>query len=122
ELIGALALDDLRGTDVDFRERIHKVRPHGGQLETASNLRKLLEGSQIRESHRDCTRVQDAYSLRCVPQVHGAVRDTLAHCREVMEIETNSAVDNPLVFPRPAQAVHGAGSLDMDEGDILSGG
>src|SRR5205814_5116950 len=128
ELIGALALDDLRGTDVDFRERIHKVRPHGGQLETASNLRKLLEGSQIRESHRDCTRVQDAYSLRCIPQVHGAVRDTLAHCREVMEVEINSAVDNPLVFP---SSIHvGADALvrptersaTLTDGDILSGG
>ena len=58
----------------------------------------MLEGSQIRESHRECGRVQDAYSLRCIPQVHGAVRDTLAHCREVFEIEANSAVDNPLVF------------------------
>ncbi len=70
----------------------------------------MLEGSQIRESHRDCGRVQDAYSLRCIPQVHGAVRDTLAHCREVFETEANSAVDNPLVFmvdrvgraPRPS--------------------
>src|SRR5437667_7813066 len=98
DVIGALSLDALRGTDVAFDERIHKVRPHSGQLETASNLRKLLEGSQIRESHRVCTRVQDAYSLRCIPQVHGAVRDTLAHCRQVFETEANSAVDNPLVF------------------------
>src|SRR5437667_4444261 len=98
DVIGALTLDALRGTDVAFDERIHKVRPHSGQLETASNLRKLLEGSQIRESHRVCTRVQDAYSLRCIPQVHGAVRDTLAHCRQVFETEANSAVDNPLVF------------------------
>ena len=65
----------------------------------AHNLRLMLEGSDIRESHRDCGKVQDAYSLRCIPQVHGAVRDTLAHCREVFEIEMNSAVDNPLVFP-----------------------
>ena len=81
-----------------FDERIHRARPHPGQLKTAANLRLLLEGSELRESHRDCGRVQDAYSLRCIPQVHGAVRDTLAHCREVMEIEANSAVDNPLVF------------------------
>ena len=122
DVIGAMTLDALRGTDVAFDARIHKARPHPGQLRTAEHLRKLLEGSALRESHRDCARVQDAYSLRCMPQVHGAVRDTLAHCREVMEIETNSAVDNPLVFPRPAQAVHGVGSADMDEGDILSGG
>ncbi len=80
-------------------------------MKTAANLRLLLEGSELRESHRDCGRVQDAYSLRCIPQVHGAVRDTLAHCRGVMEIEANSAVDNPLVF------LTGNG-----EGDVISGG
>src|SRR5438093_13015547 len=128
DVIGALTLDSLRGTDVAFDERIHKVRPHSGQLETASNLRKLLEGSQIRESHRVCTRVQDAYSLRCIPQVHCAVRDTLAHCREVMEIEINSAVDNPLVFPAAAHVGTGASPAQAErssaaaEGDILSGG
>ncbi len=100
DVIGALSLDALRGTDAAFDARIHQVRPHPGQLRTAENLRRLLEGSQIRESHRDCARVQDAYSLRCMPQVHGAVRDTLAHCRRVMETEINSAVDNPLVFAK----------------------
>src|SRR5205823_3331990 len=125
-VIGALTLDALRGTDVAFDERIHKVRPHSGQLETASNLRKLLEGSQIRESHRVCTRVQDAYSLRCIPQVHGAVRDTLAHCREVMEIEINSAVDNPLVFVGAAHVEAGALTRPAErsaaESAVLSGG
>ena len=117
DVIGALTLDALRGTDAAFDARIHQVRPHPGQLRTAENLRRLLEGSQIRESHRDCGRVQDAYSLRCMPQVHGAVRDTLAHCRRIMETEINSAVDNPLVFAaaRPGEK-NGAG------GDILSGG
>jgi len=115
DVIGALTLDALRGTDVAFDERIHKVRPHNGQLTTAANLRKMLEGSQLRESHRDCDRVQDAYSLRCMPQVHGAVRDTLTHCREVMEIEMNSAVDNPLVFVKNPKQSDG-------EGDVLSGG
>src|SRR3989442_751939 len=104
DVIGALTLDALRGTDVAFDERIHKVRPHSGQLTTAAHLRKMLEGSQLRESHRDCARVQDAYSLRCMPQVHGAVRDTLAHCREVMEIEVNSAIDKPLAFPAYSKA------------------
>lgn len=98
DVIGALTLDALRGTDVAFDERIHRARPHAGQIKTAANLRRMLEGSHIRESHRECGRVQDAYSLRCIPQVHGAVRDTLAHCREVFETEANSAVDNPLVF------------------------
>ena len=97
-MLGGLCCDALKGTDAAFDERIHKARPHRGQIKSAANLRRMLEGSQIRESHRDCGRVQDAYSLRCIPQVHGAVRDTLAHCREVFEIEANSAVDNPLVF------------------------
>jgi len=111
DVVGALTLDSLHGTDVAFDPRIQKVRPHAGQAHTAGNLTHMLSGSQIRESHRACTRVQDAYSLRCMPQVHGAVRDTLAHCRRVFDIEMNSAVDNPLVFP----AKDGSG-------DILSGG
>jgi histidine ammonia-lyase len=114
DVIGALSLDALRGTDVAFDERIHKARPHHGQLRSAANLRKMLEGSQLRESHRDCDRVQDAYSLRCMPQVHGAVRDTLAHGRGVMETESNSAVDNPLVFL--------TGRNNNGEADVLSGG
>jgi len=126
DVIGAMTLDALRGTDVAFDERIHRARPHRGQIKSAANLRKLLQGSAIRESHRDCQRVQDAYSLRCIPQVHGAVRDTLAHCREVMEIEINSAVDNPLVFcagagtaapGRPPERASAAG-----DAAILSGG
>src|SRR5271169_3768428 len=99
DVIGALTVDALKGTDVAFDERIHNARPHAGQLLVAQNLRRMLEGSLIRESHRECQVVQDAYSMRCIPQVHGAVRDTLMHCREVFEIEMNSAVDNPLVFP-----------------------
>jgi histidine ammonia-lyase len=113
DVIGGLSCDALKGTDTAFDERIHKARPHGGQVRTAANLRHMLEGSQIRESHRDCGRVQDAYSLRCIPQVHGAVRDTLEHCRGVFETEANSAVDNPLVFiTDPKNA----------EGDVISGG
>ena len=98
DVIGGLSCDALKGTDTAFDERIHKARPHNGQIKSASNLRKMLEDSAIRESHRNCGRVQDAYSLRCIPQVHGAVRDTLAHCRSIFETEANSAVDNPLVF------------------------
>ena len=113
DVLGGLCCDALKGTDAAFDERIHKARPHNGQMKTAANLRKMLEGSQIRESHRECGRVQDAYSLRCIPQVHGAVRDTLAHCREVFEIEANSAVDNPLVFITDAK---------NSEGDVISGG
>jgi histidine ammonia-lyase len=113
DVLGGLCCDALKGTDAAFDERIHKARPHSGQIKTAANLRKMLEGSQIRESHRECGRVQDAYSLRCIPQVHGAVRDTLAHCREVFETEANSAVDNPLVFITDA---------NNSEGDVISGG
>jgi histidine ammonia-lyase len=113
DVLGGLCCDALKGTDTAFDERIHQARPHAGQTKTAANLRLMLEGSQIRESHRDCGRVQDAYSLRCIPQVHGAVRDTLAHCRGVFEIEANSAVDNPLVFlTDPKNAA----------GDVISGG
>jgi histidine ammonia-lyase len=113
DVIGGLSCDALKGTDAAFDERIHKARPHSGQIKTAANLRRMLEGSQIRESHRECGRVQDAYSLRCIPQVHGAVRDTLAHCREVFEIESNSAVDNPLVFITDPK---------KSAGDVISGG
>ena len=115
DVIGAMSCDALKGTDVAYDDRIQKARPHPGQIRTASNLRRLLEASEIRESHRDCGRVQDAYSLRCIPQVHGAVRDTLSHCRAVFEREINSAVDNPLVFVKNPKAVDG-------EGDVLSGG
>ena len=127
DVLGGLCCDALQGTDAAFDERIHKARPHAGQMKTAANLRKMLEGSQIRESHRNCGRVQDAYSLRCIPQVHGAVRDTLAHCREVFEVEANSAVDNPLVFIT-ARVGTGAFARPASEasasitGDIISGG
>jgi histidine ammonia-lyase len=113
DVLGGLCCDALKGTDTAFDERIHQARPHGGQIESAANLRKMLEGSEIRESHRTCGRVQDAYSLRCIPQVHGAVRDTLVHCRNVFEIEANSAVDNPLVFITDAK---------NSVGDVISGG
>jgi histidine ammonia-lyase len=113
DVLGGLCCDALKGTDAAFDERIHKARPHAGQMKTAANLRRMLEGSAIRESHRACGRVQDAYSLRCIPQVHGAVRDTLAHCRRVFETEANAAVDNPLVFITDA---------NNSEGDVISGG
>ncbi len=98
EVIGAMTLDALRGTPRAFDPRIHEARPHPGQLASATRLRALLEGSEIRQSHVGCQRVQDAYSLRCIPQIHGPVRDALAEARRVFEIEINSATDNPLVF------------------------
>jgi histidine ammonia-lyase len=94
----AMTLDALRGTPRAFDARIHDARPQSGQRRSAANLRSLLEGSEIRQSHITCRRVQDAYSLRCAPQVHGAVRDTVAEARRVFTIELNSVTDNPIVF------------------------
>jgi histidine ammonia-lyase len=108
DVVGALTLDALEGTDVAFDPRIHAARPHPGQAASARNLRRLLEGSAVRESHRACGRVQDAYSLRCMPQVHGAVRDALEYVVRAHLTEMNSATDNPMVF--------------AETGEILSGG
>ena len=109
DVAGAMTLEALRGTPVAFDERIHRARPHPGQIEVASHLRELLHDSEIRSSHlENDPRVQDAYSLRCMPQVHGAVRGALGHAREIVETETGSATDNPLVF--------------TETGEVLSGG
>ncbi len=100
DVIGSMTLDALKGTPSAFDERLHDLaRPHAGQIESARNLRRLNAGSEIRESHRTGdSRVQDAYSLRCMPQVHGASRGVVKHVRDVLEVEMNSATDNPLVF------------------------
>ncbi|HXG65481.1 MAG TPA: histidine ammonia-lyase, partial [Blastocatellia bacterium] len=110
DVAGALSLEALKGTPVAFDHKIHAVRPHPGQMKSARRLRELIEGSEIRESHRDRAvdpRVQDAYALRCMPQVHGAVRDALAHTRRIFEIEINSATDNPLIFPEAGEVLSG---------------
>jgi histidine ammonia-lyase len=112
DVAGAMSLDALLGTPVAFDPRIQQARPHPGQIAAAAHLTSLMQGSDIRESHREhCSRVQDAYCLRCMPQVHGAVCGALAHVASVLETEAGSATDNPLVFP------DGKGS-----GDVLSGG
>jgi histidine ammonia-lyase len=98
DVAGAMSLDALRGTPAAFDPRVHGVRPHPGHGACAANLVRLLEGSAIRESHRACPRVQDPYSLRCMPQVHGACRTAIAYARRALEIEANAATDNPLVF------------------------
>jgi histidine ammonia-lyase len=113
DVLGAMTLDALHGTDAAFDQRIHSARRHAGQTKVAANLRRLIAGSEIRQSHVNCGRVQDAYSLRCIPQVHGAVRDTLEFCARTFEVEMNSAVDNPLVFVR---------NKETAEGDVVSGG
>lgn len=107
DVAGALSLDALRGSPVAFDERLQAARAHPGQLASARNLARLNRGSAIRESHRDCPRVQDAYSLRCMPQVHGAARDAFAHARRVFEIELNAVTDNPLVFVREGEVISG---------------
>ncbi len=98
DVVCALTLDALAGTDAAFDPAVHRARPHPGQSASARRLHSLLRDSAIRESHRSCGRVQDAYSLRCTPQVHGAVRDALAHVAGVVSVELNSATDNPMVF------------------------
>jgi histidine ammonia-lyase len=108
DLAGAMSLEALKGSPVAFDERIHQARPHPGQLQVAERLSRFLRESEIRQSHIDCGRIQDAYSLRCMPQVHGPVRESIEYVREVAGIEINSATDNPLVF--------------ADGGDVLSGG
>jgi histidine ammonia-lyase len=107
DVAAALSLDALRGTPVAFDARIQKLRPYDGQLRSAENIRRLNEGSEIRESHVACGKVQDAYSLRCTPQVHGAVRDALAYVRRVFETELNAGTDNPLVFAAEGEVVSG---------------
>ena len=115
EVVGALALEALRGTPVAFDARLQAVRGQRGQQASAARLRTLMQGSAIRRSHRHCGRVQDAYCLRCMPQVHGAVRDVLDHVAGVLHVESGSATDNPLVFPQPS-------SETSDRGAVLSGG
>jgi histidine ammonia-lyase len=108
DVAGAMSLEALRGTPVAFDERIQAVRPHPGQAAVAAHMRVLLRDSEIRRSHlENDPRVQDAYSLRCIPQVHGAVRTALAHAVEIVEIETGSATDNPLVFPETGEVISG---------------
>ncbi len=107
DVAGALTLDALRGSPLAFDPRVHKARPHPGQIQSARNMARLNQGSTIRRSHLDCPRVQDAYSLRCMPQVHGAVRDAIDYARRVFEIEMNSATDNPLVFTREGEVISG---------------
>jgi histidine ammonia-lyase len=108
DVASAMTLEALRGSVVPFDPRLQAVRPHPGQVATADNLRRLLRDSEINLSHRDCGKIQDSYTLRCIPQVHGGVRDALAFAEAALTRELNAATDNPLVFP--------------ESGDVLSGG
>ncbi|HEY4286451.1 MAG TPA: histidine ammonia-lyase [Puia sp.] len=107
DIIGAMSLEALTGTKAPFDERLHRLRPYDGSLLVAQRLRRLLRDSDIMQSHVDCGRVQDPYSLRCMPQVHGASRNAWLHLRELTEIELNSVTDNPII---------------LDEGETISGG
>jgi histidine ammonia-lyase len=125
DIAAALSLDALRGSPGAFDPRIMQARAYPGAAITAKNLAQLNEGSQIRESHRSNVkdpRVQDAYSLRCTPQVHGAVRDSLAQARAMAEVELNSATDNPLVFAAASLSLSTSNETAWGDGDIVSGG
>ncbi|MBB6647199.1 histidine ammonia-lyase [Halobellus ruber] len=119
DIAGALTTEVTMGTTAAAHSRITDVRPHEGHRESARNVRLLTAGSGIVESHRNCDRVQDAYSVRCLPQVHGAVRDAVSHLRSVVETELNSATDNPLVFDADSVDERASGT---DTAAILSGG
>jgi histidine ammonia-lyase len=108
DVVGALSLEALRGTRAAFDPRVHQDRPHPGQVASAARLWALLAESEIMASHEDCRKVQDAYSLRCMPQVHGAVRDALSYVERVLAVEMNAATDNPMIF--------------TEDGSIISGG
>ncbi len=109
DVSGAMSLEALKGTPAAFDLRLQDARPHPGQKAVAKHLLSILEGSEIRQSHlKNDPRIQDAYSLRCMPQVHGAVRGALSHCEDVLLVESGSATDNPLVF--------------AESGDVISGG
>lgn len=107
DITAAMSLEALMGTDASLDERIHAAKAHAGQTAVAAHLRQLTQDSEIIASHKDCNRVQDAYSLRCIPQVHGASRDAIEYVRRIVETEMNAATDNPLIF---------------EDGSVVSGG
>lgn len=120
-VVAAMSTEALMGTDVAFAAAYHAARPHPGQARTAAELRHLLRLSELQQAHHgEAHKVQDPYSVRCVPQVHGASRDALAYTRNVLTIEMNSATDNPLVFPEGSDA--DAGAMATGGGTVISGG
>lgn len=107
DVSASMSLEVLLGSNTQLHKKIHRIRPHKGQIQSAANMRSITDDSEIITSHKDCKRIQDAYSLRCSPQVHGASRDTIRFAFEAIQTEMNSATENPLIFP---------------DGQILSGG
>jgi histidine ammonia-lyase len=108
DVIAAMTVDAMKGTPRAFDSLLHNLRPHNGQVTSARNITKVMTNSPLRDSHLNCENVQDPYSLRCTPQVHGAVRDAIDYVKKTLEIEINSATDNPLIF--------------ADEDKVISGG
>jgi histidine ammonia-lyase len=108
DISASMSLEVLMGSRTEFNPRIHQVRPHPGQIAAAANMERITRNSEIISSHKDCSRIQDAYTLRCSPQVHGATKDAVAYCRRVIETEMNSSTGNPLIF--------------ADSGEFLLGG
>ncbi len=108
DICATLTMDGVRGTDKAYNPKITMLKPHPGQIASMKNLNRLVEGSQLKDSHPDCGKVQDPYSLRCVPQVHGACRQTLIHAEDVINTELNAVTDNPLIF--------------VESGEVISGG
>ncbi len=119
DVAGSLTTEVTMSTTATSDPVLHAVRPHDGQQASARNVKRLTANSEIVESHRNCDRVQDPYSIRCLPQVHGAVRDAVDHLRSAVEVELNSATDNPLVFPADAVDERASGT---EGAAILSGG
>ena len=120
DVAAALSIDGLRGSVRPFDPRIHAARPYPGQIASAQNIYTLLADSAINKSHEHCGRVQDAYSLRCAAQVHGAAREALAFARTLLLTEANAATDNPMVFPNASPDLHS--KLNEEAGEIISGG
>ena len=110
-IAAAISLEVLLGSNIELNEKIHKVRPHNGQIISADNLRRITESSEIISSHKDCSRVQDAYSIRCCPQVHGASIDALNYVKTVIETEMNSSTDNPLFFLETGEIFNNGGNF-----------
>jgi histidine ammonia-lyase len=98
DIAAAMSLEVLMGSRTEFDKKIHQIRPHPGQAAVAANMERMIQNSEIITSHKDCSRIQDAYTLRCSPQVHGATKDALNYCRTVIETEMNASTNNPLIF------------------------
>ena len=111
QIAAGMSLEVLLGSNIELNEKIHKVRPHNGQRISADNLRRITENSEIISSHKDCSRVQDAYSIRCCPQVHGASMDALNYVKTIIETEMNSSTDNPLFIPETGEIFNNGGNF-----------